>query len=175
MFIETRQSRKGKKVDEETQTAIDKLQDSVKNSTESETFTSLFGKEKSGRVRCYGRTTTPTMFKRNQEISVIKKQHSDEVAGMKREMDGMKVLFKTMMKQQNSHMSDEKISNMMASVLGITTSTTEHHADPISSASTHIPRCEENGYEEACDDDQDMEEEQEEGCDDQEEDEYYDA
>ncbi|XP_058765459.1 uncharacterized protein LOC131638953 [Vicia villosa] len=159
MFIETRQSRKGKKVDDETQTAIDKLQDSVKNSTESETSTSLFGKEKFGRVRCYGRTNTPTMFKRNQEISVIKKQHSDEVAGMKREMDGMKVLFKTTMKQENPHMSDEKISNMMASALGTTTSTTEHH----------------NGDEEACDDDQDMEEEQEEGCDDQDEDEYYDA
>ncbi|XP_058764415.1 uncharacterized protein LOC131637864 [Vicia villosa] len=175
MFIETRQSRKGKKVDEETQTAIDKLQDYVKNSTESETFTSLFGKEKSGRVRCYGRTTTQTMFKRNQEISVIKKQHSDKVDGMKREMDDMKVLFKTMMKQQNPYMSDEEISNMMASALEITTSTTEHHADPISSAPTHIPRCEENGDEEACDDDQDMEEEQEGGCDDQEEDGYYDA
>ncbi|XP_058734108.1 uncharacterized protein LOC131605784 [Vicia villosa] len=175
MFIETRQSRKGKKVDDETQTAIDKLQDSVKNSTESETSTSLFGKEKFGRVRCYGRTNTPTMFKRNQEISVIKKQHSDEVAGMKREMDGMKVLFKTTMKQENPHMSDEKISNMMASALGTTTKLILLR---IGLKCCRIGlKCiiELNGDEEACDDDQDMEEEQEEGCDDQDEDEYYDA
>ena len=83
------------------------------------------------------------MFKRNQDILVIKKQHSDEVVGMKREMDGMKVLFKTMMKQQNPHTSDEEISNMMASPSGISTSTTAAPVDPHSSASTHIPRCEE--------------------------------
>ncbi|XP_058766350.1 uncharacterized protein LOC131639945 [Vicia villosa] len=48
MFIETRQSRKGKQPDKETSSAISKLQESVHNSTESETFNSLFGKEKSG-------------------------------------------------------------------------------------------------------------------------------
>ncbi|CAI8610400.1 unnamed protein product [Vicia faba] len=96
-----------------------KFQDSVQNSTESETFKSLFGKEKFGRVRCYGITTILTMLKRNEEILVIKKQHSDEVDGMKREMDGMKALFKTMMKQRNPHMSDEEISNMMATAVPI--------------------------------------------------------
>ncbi|XP_058760371.1 uncharacterized protein LOC131633698 [Vicia villosa] len=143
MFIETRQSRKGKQPNEETQTTIAKLQDSVQDSTESETFKSLFGKEKFGRVRCYGRTITPTMLKRKEEILVIKKQHINEVAGMKREMDGMKALFKTMMKQQNPHMSDEEISNMMATTMDCSNSTTVAPADPHSSVSTHIPYCEE--------------------------------
>ncbi|XP_058785063.1 uncharacterized protein LOC131659974 [Vicia villosa] len=142
MFIETRQSRKGKQPDEETSSVISKLQESVQNSTESETFNSLFGKEKSGRVRCYGRTITPTMLKRKEEILVIKRQHNDEVAGMKREMDGMKALFKTMMKQQNPHMSDDEISNLMASAMGCSISSTAAPADPHSSASTHIPHCE---------------------------------
>ncbi|KAL5060034.1 hypothetical protein RYX36_031638 [Vicia faba] len=58
-------------------------------------------------------------------------------------MDDMKALFKTMMKQQNSHMSDEEISNMMATALGSSNSTTASPATPHSSASTHILHCEE--------------------------------
>ncbi|XP_058748797.1 uncharacterized protein LOC131621771 [Vicia villosa] len=162
MFIETRQSRKGKQPDEETSSVISKLQESVQNSTESETFNSLFGKEKSGRVRCYGRTITPTMLKRKEEILVIKRQHNDEVAGMKREMDGMKALFKTMMKQQNPQMSDDEISNLMASAMGCSISSTAAPADPHSSASTHIPHCEQGGEEADCDEDM------EEACDDHE-------
>ncbi|KAL5070457.1 hypothetical protein RYX36_021344 [Vicia faba] len=85
-------------------------------------------------------------------------------------MDGMKALFKTMMKQQNPHMSDEEISNMMETSLDGSNSTTVAPTAPHSTASTHIPRCEENGNKESCH--QDMEEEK--GGDDQEE-EYYDA
>ncbi|XP_058751371.1 uncharacterized protein LOC131624454 [Vicia villosa] len=168
MFIETRQSRKGKQPDEETSSVISKLQESVQNSTESETFNSLFGKEISGRVCCYGRTITPTMLKRKEEILVIKKQHNDEVASMKREMDGMKALFKTMIKQQNPHMRDEEISNLMATAMDCSISTTAAPADPHSSASTHIPHCEQGGDEEDCDEDMeeayDDHEDVEEGC-----------
>ncbi|CAK8536787.1 unnamed protein product [Lathyrus sativus] len=66
MFIETRKSRKGKQVDEETQFVIDKLQESIKTSTETgtQTFQSLLGKEKPGRVRCYGRTVTPSLLEK---------------------------------------------------------------------------------------------------------------
>ncbi|CAL5185818.1 unnamed protein product [Lathyrus oleraceus] len=65
MFIETRKSRKGKQVDGKTQFAIDKLQESIENSVEAGTqaFQSLFGKEKPGRVRCYGRTVTTSLLK----------------------------------------------------------------------------------------------------------------
>lgn len=82
---------------------------------------------------------TPTMLKRKEEIMVIKKQHSDEMAGVKREMDGMKALFKTMMKQQNPHLSDEEICNLMATAMGCTNSTSNAPAHPLSSASTHVP------------------------------------
>lgn len=51
-----------------------------------QTFQSLFGKEKPGRVRCFGRTVTPTMLKRNEEIAVIKKQHSNEMTSMVRKI-----------------------------------------------------------------------------------------
>ncbi|KAL5070456.1 hypothetical protein RYX36_021343 [Vicia faba] len=110
------------------------------------------------------------MLKINEEILFFKKQHSHGVAGMKREMDGIKELFKTMIKQQNPHMSDEEISNMMETALGSSNSTTATLVAPHLSALTHISHCEENGDEEACH--QDMEEEEE--GDDQEE-EYYDA
>ncbi|KAL5059390.1 hypothetical protein RYX36_030994, partial [Vicia faba] len=82
-------------------------------------------------------------IKRNEEILVIKKQHSDEVVGMKREIDGMKELLKTIMKQQNPHVSDEEISNMMATTLGSSNSTIAALVAPHSSASTHIPHSEE--------------------------------
>ncbi|XP_057440121.1 uncharacterized protein LOC130731992 [Lotus japonicus] len=143
MFIETRQSRKGKQVDEETQIVIDKLQDSIQNSSESETFKSLFGKEKPGRVRCYGRTATPSMIKRNEEMSNMQKQHSNEMNSMKREMDGLKSLVRNMMKQQNPNLSEEELANMMAAALG-----SDNSAAPHSSASTHNPHLDEENEEE---------------------------
>ena len=39
----------------------------------------MFGKEKPGRMRCHGKTTTPTLSKRNKEISKIEKRHAEEV------------------------------------------------------------------------------------------------
>ena len=39
----------------------------------------MFGKEKLGRMRCHGKTTTPTLFKRNKEISKIEKRYAEEV------------------------------------------------------------------------------------------------
>ncbi|XP_057458180.1 uncharacterized protein LOC130748948 isoform X2 [Lotus japonicus] len=139
MFIMTRQSRKGKQVDEETQTAIAILQDSIQNSNESETFKSLFGKEKSGRVRCYGRTLTPSMMKKNEEIYAIKKQHKDEVSGMKRQMDGLTLLVRSMLKLQHPDLDEEEISNMMEAALGNENSVASH-----SSASTYVPPHEKN-------------------------------
>ncbi|KAG5020429.1 hypothetical protein AAZX31_06G226200 [Glycine max] len=58
-----------------------KLQELIENSgqSSSETFQTMFVKDKSGRVRCHGRTTTPTLLKRNKEISEIEKRHAEEV------------------------------------------------------------------------------------------------
>ncbi|KAK2416363.1 hypothetical protein QL285_038762 [Trifolium repens] len=78
VFVETRKkSRKGKEVDGETQVAIDKLQESIEKSAEAakETFHSLFGKERSGRVRCHGRTATPSSLRKKEEIALVKKQY----------------------------------------------------------------------------------------------------
>ncbi|XP_045815429.1 uncharacterized protein LOC123908752 isoform X2 [Trifolium pratense] len=82
VFIATRQSRKGKELDKETNSAIIKLQDMIENNGQpsSEAFQSIVGKEKPGRMRCHGRTTTLTLLKRNEEIKKLKREHADEVA-----------------------------------------------------------------------------------------------
>jgi hypothetical protein len=48
----------------------------IENSSQSadQAFESLFGKEKADRVRCYGRTATPSMLKKKEQIANIKKQ-----------------------------------------------------------------------------------------------------
>jgi len=48
----------------------------------------LFGKEKSGRSRCYGRTLTPTTLKKNQEIDVLKREHATERNDMIKKFEG---------------------------------------------------------------------------------------
>jgi cytochrome c553 len=53
----------------------------------SEAFQSIVGKEKPGRLRCHGRTTTPTLLKRNQEIAKLKREHADEVKQLMQEME----------------------------------------------------------------------------------------
>ncbi|CAJ2654725.1 unnamed protein product [Trifolium pratense] len=59
-----------------------KLQDMIENNGQpsSEAFQSIVGKEKPGRMRCHGRTTTLTLLKRNEEIKKLKREHADEVA-----------------------------------------------------------------------------------------------
>nr|XP_025670445.1 uncharacterized protein LOC112770276 [Arachis hypogaea] len=78
MFVETRQSTKGKSLDEDTLDAH--LQAENKKSKESaiRAFQSIFGKVKARRVRYHGRVTTPTLLKKNEEISTLKQQHAAE-------------------------------------------------------------------------------------------------
>ncbi|CAH9113199.1 unnamed protein product [Cuscuta epithymum] len=81
VFIETRQIRKGKKLDPEINEAVTKLQDLIKNSGKSseEAFESVFGNEKPGRVRCHGRTTTRSLLKKKEELAEMEKRHATEV------------------------------------------------------------------------------------------------
>ncbi|PNY02620.1 hypothetical protein L195_g025934 [Trifolium pratense] len=137
VFIETRKSRRGKEVDGETQVAIDKLQESIDNSPETakETFHSLFGKEKPGSVRCHGKTATPSSLRKKEEISLVKKQYDGKIADMSQKMGAMEVLLKNMYMQQNPHLSEEDVDNMIRNTL---------HGDdnsPIarSSTSTYAP------------------------------------
>jgi len=39
--------------------------------TVEKTFESMFGKERHGWVRCYGRTITPSILKENQEVVAV--------------------------------------------------------------------------------------------------------
>ncbi|KAL4380796.1 hypothetical protein AHAS_Ahas04G0069300 [Arachis hypogaea] len=74
MFVATRNGLKGKTLDVETQAVIDKLDDIQEaGETPTNAFQKVFGKENSGRVRCYGRTVTKTSLKKNKEIDEIKK------------------------------------------------------------------------------------------------------
>ena len=47
----------------------------------------MFGKERSGRVRGYGRGVTKTSLKIDAEIDVINRKHSEEMSSLKYEMD----------------------------------------------------------------------------------------
>ncbi|KAK7266973.1 hypothetical protein RIF29_19635 [Crotalaria pallida] len=137
MFIETRTSRNGKEIDEETQSIIGKLKDSVQEPGKSakKTFQSLLGKEKPGRVRCYGRTVTPSQFKRNEEIALIKKEHANE-------MNIMKMLVRSLLKQNNPDLDDEALDMMMANATA-----SENGATPHPSTLTNIHILEKVGEE----------------------------
>ncbi|KAK2369997.1 hypothetical protein QL285_083088 [Trifolium repens] len=138
VFVETRKkSCKGKEVDGETQVAIDKLQESIEKSDEAakETFHSLFGKERSGRIRCHGRTATPSSLRKKEEIALVKKQYDGKIADMSQKMGAMEVLLKSMYIQQNPHLSEEDVNNMISNaLLGDDNSPT-----PRSSTSTYAP------------------------------------
>ncbi|WJX34279.1 hypothetical protein P8452_22405 [Trifolium repens] len=138
VFVETRKkSRKGKEVDGETQVAIDKLQESIEKSAEAakETFHSLFGKERSGRIRCHGRTATPSSLRKKEEIALVKKQYDGKIADMSQKMGAMEVLLKSVYIQQNPHLSEEDVDNMISNaLLGDDNSPT-----PRSSTSTYAP------------------------------------
>lgn len=120
MFIETRKARpKGKEVDEETQVAIEKLKDSIEDSTSSaeQTFKLLLGKEKSGRVRCFGRIVTPSQLKRKEEISTLKKEHANELNNWARRFEGLEVLLRCFMQQNNPNLDDEALDDMITNAV----------------------------------------------------------
>ncbi|CAK8562473.1 unnamed protein product [Lathyrus sativus] len=119
MFIATRQSRKGKELDQETNHAIIKLQDLIKNhgKPSSEAFESVLGKQKPGRLRCHGRTTTPTLLKRNEEISKIKREHAAEIRQFNDRLQEMEEKHR-----QDKEETDRKIQVLLKTVLNQNTS-----------------------------------------------------
>ncbi|XP_020978110.1 uncharacterized protein LOC107636495 [Arachis ipaensis] len=127
MFVETRESTKGKPLDEDTLDVIAHLQAENKKSKESaiRAFQSIFGKEKAGRVRCHGRVTTPTLLKKNEEIATLKQQHATEKATlenkvdvMQKEVDELKSLVKMMLQQKNSGVDLDMLVAQLGSTLG---------------------------------------------------------
>ncbi|XP_020204525.2 uncharacterized protein LOC109789891 isoform X2 [Cajanus cajan] len=128
MFIETRQSRKGKET---------KLQESIQSSSSEsaeQAFQSIFGKEKPGRVRCLGRTITPSMLKKNEEIVALKKQHSVEIGSMAKTVQRLQCLVRCLLKEINPELNDQALDNIMEN--GISN---DNSVAPPSSASTHSP------------------------------------
>lgn len=114
----------------------------------SEAFESVFGKQKPGRMRCHGRTTTPTLLKRNEEIAKLKKEHADEVRQFndkiqeieekrlqdKEEMERkMQLLLKTILNQNTSELNIEALAAL------ISAPATDANSVLRSSASTHAP------------------------------------
>ncbi|WJX68636.1 hypothetical protein P8452_52985 [Trifolium repens] len=135
IFIETRTGQKGKEVDQDTQNVVTKLHDSIKDSNEcaAKTFQSIFGKEKAGRVCCLGRTVTPTVLKRNEEIAAIKRQYSNETTHMAKKLDGLQGLVRCLLKQANPDMDDEALDTIMEKAMdnGASTSTHMHDLDKV--------------------------------------------
>ncbi|KAF7832775.1 putative transposase [Senna tora] len=85
-----------------------------------EAFKEVFGKEKAGRVRCYGRNVTPTALKQkekqNQIMVSMKQEHAKEVNPLKSELQdvkqqmlGMQSFIKVWMQQNNSGMNMENL------------------------------------------------------------------
>ncbi|KAM7272199.1 hypothetical protein ACFE04_026862 [Oxalis oulophora] len=68
---------------------LDHLKELVDNDGKShdEDFHEVFGKERSGRVRCGGRTLTPTLLKKNQEMAAMAKMHDMHMASIKEDME----------------------------------------------------------------------------------------
>ncbi|KAG6502953.1 hypothetical protein ZIOFF_035242 [Zingiber officinale] len=132
-----------------------KLQDLIENSgvPSTEAFKTVFGKEKPGRVRCYGRTTTPTLLKRNEEITEIEKRHANEVKHLidkvheieakheemevkhSKEMAAMEqkfqLLLRTMLNQNDSRVDMESLAALL--------SPCDANSGLRSSTSTHAP------------------------------------
>lgn len=73
------------------------------------------------------------MFKRKEEIAAIKKQHSNEMTSVKREMEGLKMLVKSLLLQQNPNFDEEEVNDIMGTALG-----NENSATPHSSTSNHV-------------------------------------
>ena len=63
----------------------------------------MFGKERHGRVRCYGRNVTPIVLKKNQEIVIHHKWY--EVNCLAKKIEGLEAMMKFMFKQQNSYLN----------------------------------------------------------------------
>ena len=107
----------------------------------------MFGKERFGRVRCYGRIVTPSVLKRNQEIVVIHKKYVIEVNSLTQKVEGLKAIVKFVLKQQNPNLNEGDIEHMMSRVLRKENSIADQKKKrkensvvaPGSSTSTHDP------------------------------------
>ncbi|MED6221342.1 hypothetical protein PIB30_053549 [Stylosanthes scabra] len=108
VFIATRTGRKGKELDLETQAVFDKLKHHQEvGDTPENAFCAVFGKEKSGRVRCYGRAVTKTSLQKEREIAKIKQQHTKKFNSLQNELHETKTEL---------HETKDRIQNLQSLV-----------------------------------------------------------
>ncbi|CAK8571026.1 unnamed protein product [Lathyrus sativus] len=145
MFVETRKGSKGKELDVETGKVISQLQEMVeKEESDTKASKSVFGKERPGRVRCYGRNITKTSLKQKAEINALKQAHNEEVSTLRHEfqdqIDRLQNAFKTVIQQCNPQINLESIEDLLGlSHRDDNSSPKEMRPQIHSSTSTHAP------------------------------------
>jgi len=65
-----------------------------------QTFQSIFGKEKLGRVRYYRKTMTSSTFKKKEKTVAIRKEHANEMSGMTKKNEDLEARIKFMVNNQ---------------------------------------------------------------------------
>ena len=77
-------------------------------------FQHVFGKEKAGQVRCYGRNVTPTSLMKVEDIDSIVKEHLKEMQSMQQKWEGVQAILQAIL-QQNPHIKVD--SHVLAPVI----------------------------------------------------------
>ncbi|XP_072088068.1 uncharacterized protein [Arachis hypogaea] len=119
MFVVTRTNKKGE-TDLGTQETIDHLQNLKQvGYNDDEVVQTVFGKEKSGRVRFYGRSVTKSSLKKDKQIRQMQ-QHTEVVSTMEKnqknltsKLDGLTNLIKMLLQQVNPGMNAEQVQVMI--------------------------------------------------------------
>ncbi|MED6202350.1 hypothetical protein PIB30_104480 [Stylosanthes scabra] len=159
VFIATGTSRKRKELDEGTQTAIvwEIFQTpQASGEIEEEAFRSIFGKEKPGRVRCYGRSMTQTDLQRHAEISALNRQHQEEFTTLKSELGdvktqqqqqaeeihGLRSMVKLLLQRSEPHLGPEEVEAMLQhaqnSPIDANSDHGSHHVRNVSTVSCYL-------------------------------------
>ncbi|KAH0732971.1 hypothetical protein KY289_004159 [Solanum tuberosum] len=120
MFIATR-TRTGKEIQVNTKVAIAELQNNQNSGeTTDDAFREVFGKEKPGRLRCYGRSMTTRSLKDDEETNKLKQKHANEISSLKEEMNEMRKemrYFFSQLLQNNPGLNVQDIPEVVGSNL----------------------------------------------------------
>ena len=88
--------------------------------SDDEALQMVFGKERHGRVRFYGRSVTKSSLKKDKQIRQMQQQHTEVVSTMEKnqnnltfKLDGLTNLIKTLLQQVNPGMSAEQVQVMI--------------------------------------------------------------
>ncbi|KAH0773607.1 hypothetical protein KY290_010744 [Solanum tuberosum] len=131
MFIATR-TKTGKDLHTDTQVAIAELQNRQNSGeTTDDAFTTVFGKEQPGRIKCYGRSVTTSSLKKDEETNELKQTHTNEITSLKEEMNEMR--------EEMRHFFRCVRSNIASLIDASSAQAVKGQNLPHSSGSTHDP------------------------------------